>query len=452
MISRKKKIGLVAVLAISVFVMGVLSSALAFEVRHIIDVPKGYRFGSYTEKPWDGTEINVAMVAEPRSDAIAKVANEFTELTGIKVNFHILAYPTLQEKQMVALTQGAGSYDIVHVDCVWVGQYAGEGWTVPVEELILRTDHNVLALDDFIPAVVSEQGMWQDRIFGLPFIQAVFGLHYRTDILEKHGVEVPQTWEELSAAAEKLNLKEEGVYGITFMGRRGVQLQCTYDNILWSMGGEWYDENFRPTINSKEAVAALDYFKSLIPFAPKGVLTYDWDENARAFAQGTAAMTIQWQNAAPTFYNPEKSKIVGKFVFTKVPGAKQADGSIKRTPTFGGWSLQIPKDSKHKEAAWEFMVWASSQDLDPRLAHSQPGSRFSGLMDPDAQKKYVEYAGMLDSLPIAKGRPRIAPYSELADALEVALSEAMTGSKSSQKALDEANSKFEFILKKWGLL
>jgi multiple sugar transport system substrate-binding protein len=408
----------VGVLAVSILMVGIASSTIAIEMREIINVPAGFKFGTYTEKPWAGKTINVAMVAEPRSDAIAKLASEFTDLTGIKVNFHILAYPTLQEKQMVALTQGTGAYDIVHVDCVWVGQYAGEGWTIPLEEFILRTDHNTLALDDFIPAVVSEQGMWQDRIYGLPCIQAVFGLHYRTDILDKYGVDVPQTWEELRAAAEKLNLKEPGVHGITFMGRRGVQLQCTYDNMLWSFGGEW--------------------------------LTYDWDENARAFAAGTAAMTIQWQNAAPTFYDPEKSKIIGKFVFTKVPGKKQADGSINRTPTFGGWSLEIPKDSKHKEAAWEFMVWASSRELDPRLAHSQPGSRFSGLEDPEKQAKYIEYAGMLESLPIAKGRPRIAPYSELADALEVALSEAMTGAKSSKKALDEANDKFGITMKKWG--
>jgi len=447
--SRKKLFGMfIGLLAVSLLLVGTLSAAFAVTVN----VPKGFKFGTYTQKPWAGQTIHVAMVSEPRSEAIAKLAPEFEKLTGIKVVFDILAYPTLQEKQMVALTQGTGAYDIVHVDCVWVGQYAGEGWTIPVEEFILRTDRNTLALDDFIPAVVSEQGMWQDRIFGLPCIQAVFGLHYRTDIFEKYGVQVPQTWEELKATAEKLNLKEPGVYGITFMGRRGVQLQCTYDNMIWSNGGEWYDKDYKPTINSPAAVEALEYFKTLIPFAPKGVLTYDWDENANAFAQGTAAMTIQWQNAAPTFYNPDKSKIVGKFKFTLVPGKKQSDGSIKRTPTFGGWSLEIPKDSKNKEAAWEFMVWASSPQLDPKLAYSQPGSRFSGLENPEMQAKYIEYPGMLESLPIAKGRPRIAPYSELADALEVALSEAMTGSKPSKAALDEANGKFEFIMKKWGFL
>jgi len=133
-----------------------------------------------------------------------------------------------------------------------------------------------------------------------------------------------------------------------------------------------------------------------------------------------------------------------------VPGKRQSDGSIYRTPTFGGWSLQIPESSKNKEAAWEFIVWATSKGLDPRLAYSQPGPRYSTLNDPKMKAKYIEYDAMMKSLPIAKGRPRIAPYSELADALEVAVSEAMTGSKSSKRALDEANKKFEFIMKKWG--
>jgi ABC-type glycerol-3-phosphate transport system substrate-binding protein len=93
------------------------------------------------------------------------------------------------------------------------------------------------------------------------------------------------------------------------------------------------------------------------------------------------------------------------------------------------------------------MVWASSQKLDGRLAYSQPGSRSSGLLSPALQKKYIEYKGMLESLPIAKGRPRIAAYSELADALEIALSEAMTGSKSSRDALNDADAKFRQILK-----
>ena len=54
-------------------------------------------------------------------------------------------------------------------------------------------------------------------------------------------------------------LKDRGISGITFMGRRGVQLQCTYDNMLWSYGGDWYDADYNPIINSEAAIAALDY-------------------------------------------------------------------------------------------------------------------------------------------------------------------------------------------------
>ena len=413
-----------------------------------------YIFGTYTQKPFAGTTLNVALVAEPRSDALKKLLPEFEQLTGIKVNLEVLPYPTLQEKQAVAVTQGTGAYDVVHVDCVWVGQYAGQGLVIPVEDFIKKTDAQVLALDDFIPSVLQEQGMWEGKVYGLPFIQAVFGLHYRTDIFSELGLTPPNTWEELSDTAKLLTdkLKDRGIAGITFMGRRGVQLQCTYDNMLWSFGGEWYDENYKPTINSPEAVAALEYFKTLIPFAPAGVLTYDWDENANAFAQGKAAMNLQWQNSAPLCQDPTKSTIVGKFDFTLIPGKKQPDGSIKRTPTFGGWGLMIPKDSKNKEAAWEFIVWATSPEMELKLAYAMPGARYSSLKNPELSAKYVEYKGMLESLPIAKGRPRIAAYSELADALEVALSEAMTGTKDAQTALNDANARFEEILRRWGYL
>ena len=86
------------------------------------------------------------------------------------------------------MAQRTGAYDVVHVDCVWVGQYAGQGWTIPVEDFIAKTNPEVLAIDDFFPLVLEGQGMWEGKVFGLPFIQAVFGLYYRTDLFEKYGL------------------------------------------------------------------------------------------------------------------------------------------------------------------------------------------------------------------------------------------------------------------------
>lgn len=420
-----------------------LPSALAAEA---------YQFGSYKTKPFAGKTIDVALVAEPRSDAVKTMLPDFEGKTGIKTNIDILPYPTLQEKQGVALTQKTGAYDVVHVDCVWVGQYAGQGWVVPATDYIKKTDPQTLDISDFLPRVLAEQGSWEGVVYGLPFIQAVFGLHYRTDIFKKYGLKVPQTWEELRSTAKLLTEKESknGVYGLTIMGKRGVQLQCTWDNFIWSWGGEWYDKNYKPTINSPQAVQSLEFMKSLLPYAVPGVLAYDWDENAQAFAQGKAAMNLQWQNAAPTFADPSKSKIVGKFDFELIPGKKQPDGKIFRTPTFGGWGLMIPVDAKNKEAAWEWIVWATSKKMELELAKAMPGSRRSSLSDPKLQKEHVEYKNMLRSLAFSKGRPRITVYSEMADAIEVALSEALTGAKTPKAALDDANKRLEVILRRGG--
>ena len=404
-------------------------------------------FGSYEEKPFEGTTITVGLVGEPRSDAIAAYLDEFFQLTGITVSLDIQPYSTLQERQAISLTQGQGTYDVVHVDTVWVGQYVDNGWVVSAEPFIERTDPETLQLDDISPALLEMLGMWEGETYGLPFIQAVQGLYYRTDILEAQGLEVPQTWEQLREVAAHIQENVDGVHGVTWPGRRGVQLQCTWDQILWSFGGDWYDENFEATINSPESIAAVEYLKSLLPYSAPGVLSYDYAETLEAFAQGQAAMNIQWANAAPSLVG---SSVDGNWNFTAVPGVEQPDGSISRSPTNGGWGLMVAHDAPNPEAAWEFIVWATTADMEYKLAHSGQGARVSVLEDPELQARYIEYPGMLDALASSVGRPRIPEYAELADALEVALSESLSGTRTIGQAMNAANQRFTFILQRAG--
>lgn len=399
-----------------------------------------------------GTTIHVAMVAEPRADAIKKLLPEFEKETGIKVILDILPYPTLQEKQMIAVTTKTGAFDVVHVDCVWMGQYAGQGWLTPLTPYIEKADPKVLNIKDFMPLILAEQGTWEGTVYGLPFITAVQGLYIRTDIFKKYGLKEPQTWDELYETANFITEKEKnnGIYGLSFMGKRGVQLLCNWVNTLWSFGGEIYDKDYHARLNSDEAVKSLEYFVKLKEVAPPGVISYDWDENTAAFQQGKVAMALQWQNAAPQFVDPSKSLVVGKWKFVPMPGVKQPDGTIKRTPVFGGWGLGITKDSKNKDAAWEFIQWATTQQMEIRLAYSGQGARRSTLTNPNLVKKYIEYQAMVSSLELSKGRPRIPEWTEMADAIEVALSQALTGEKTPSEALGEANQKIALVLMRAG--
>jgi ABC-type glycerol-3-phosphate transport system substrate-binding protein len=403
-------------------------------------------------KPYEGTTLNVSMVAEAKPDALKQVISRFTEQTGINVNLDILPYPTLQEKQFTVMTQQSGALDGVHVDCVWVGQYAGQGWVSAVDDLLAQTDPAYVQFEDFHPNVVNEQCVWEGKLYGLPFINAVHTLYYRTDIFEKHGLEIPQTWEELRETAKMITEAESAndLYGVTMMAKRGVQLLCTYVNFLGAFGGNFYNEQYVSTLDQPEAIQALDFMKSLVPYANPGVLSQDYDECAATFAGGKAAMNIQWQNAAPGFLDPEKSQIVGKWNITLTPGVEQSDGSIRRSPCFGGWDFAIAADSKNREALWELILWATSPDMERELAAAMPSSRKSVLGDPEFQKKYIEYETMLKSFDHAMGRPRIPEWPQMADLIEAALSEAMTDAKSAEQALTEVNPLLNEILQAGG--
>jgi ABC-type glycerol-3-phosphate transport system substrate-binding protein len=406
-----------------------------------------YKFPA-ADKPYEGTTLNVSMVAEAKPDALKQVLPEFTEQTGIEVNLDVLPYPTLQEKQFTVMTQQTGATDGVHVDCVWVGQYAGQGWVSEVGDLVEQTDPDYLQLEDFHPNVLSEQCMWEGKLYGLPFINAVHVLYYRTDIFDEMGLRPPSTWDELRDTAMTITEAkgDDGVYGLTMMAKRGVQLLCTYVNFLGAFGGDFYDENYVATLDAPEAIEALEFLTSLVPYANPGVLSQDYDECAATFASGAAAMNIQWQNAAPGFADPEKSQIIDQWNIALTPGVAQSDGTVLRSPCFGGWDFAIAEDSENREAAWELMIWATSPEMEQRLASAMPSSRKSVLGDPAFQEKYIEYKPMLLSFDHAMGRPRIPDWPQMSDLIRAALSEAVTGAKTPEQALTDVNPLLNEIL------
>ncbi len=405
-----------------------------------------YRFGKLSRE-WAGRTLNVSLVAEARADGIKSLANEFTNATGVKVNVNIYPYPTLQERQFTAVNQKTGRTDIVHADCVWMGQYAGQGWLHPVTEFVKQTDPQVLDLQDFIPKCLEEECMWENTLYGLPFITAVMTLFYRKDILEKHGAKPPETWEELRETAKKLHAEESknGVSGLTMIAKRSSSLVCTHLDVFGCMGGYYYDSGFHPQMDSPEAITSVEFLKSLLPFCNDGVLAQDYDEAAAFFRQGRAAMNIHWQNAAPLFVG-ENSQITDTVAITKMPGVTK-EGGIKRSPCIGGWNLGIVEDSKNKEAAWEFIVWATSKDLEKRLAKYGTGARFSTLGDPELGKRFIEYNATMEGLKEAAGRPRIPEWVEMQDLLAAEISNVLTGQSSAKDAMANANRAFQGVLK-----
>jgi multiple sugar transport system substrate-binding protein len=404
------------------------------------------------EKAYRKKTLNVALVGEPRSEAVKKLTAEFEARTGAKVNIDVLPYTNLEEKQNVALTQKAGIYDVVDVNCIWAAQYLEGGWIVPLDGYIEKTDPNVIRKDDFVPAMLDIQGTWDGKIYGLPFISAMFHMWYRTDIFEKHNLKPPDSWDDVVKLSKVINQKEKtnGVAGVTFMAKRGIQLDVEFHNVLCSMGGYYYDKNFKATLNTPEAIRAMEYLKSLVPLSNPGVLSQDYPEAQTAFAQGKAAMLLQWNNAYAPFLDETSSKIVGKWAGYLLPGQKQSDGSIRRGPMLAGWGIGIAADSKEKDLAWEWIMWATLLEQEKKLATSGPGARKSFFEDPEIKAKYPWFDWTFKSLEYATALPRYSFWPKMNEHLDVYLSQAITGERPVKDAMNDLNKEVDRVLKESG--
>lgn len=121
-------------------------------------------------KPLKGTEVNGIFLDRPGYRAIIKLLPEFEKKTGIKVNYEIVPYENAREKEVLNFTS-RGDLTLALVDLVWIGEFAENGWLVPVDELAkdkATTDPN-LKLDGFFPLLLDAFGSWGGTTYGLPF-------------------------------------------------------------------------------------------------------------------------------------------------------------------------------------------------------------------------------------------------------------------------------------------
>ena len=89
-------------------------------------------------KPYAGTEVNVLFLDRPGYNAVKPDAAGVRAATGIKVNITTVPYENALGEQVRDFVAG-GDIDIALVDLVWLGNFAENGWIVPVDNLHRRT-------------------------------------------------------------------------------------------------------------------------------------------------------------------------------------------------------------------------------------------------------------------------------------------------------------------------
>ncbi|MGB5560283.1 MAG: sugar ABC transporter substrate-binding protein [Paracoccaceae bacterium] len=428
---------------------------------------------AWAEKEFEGVELKMLAIGDTSVTRLAPIVDEFTELTGAKVQIDMFPYPGLIDKIVIEASANNPSYQLMWVDSPWVGVLGESGALEDLTDLVKR-DAEEIHLDDIIPIQLQEN-TWQGRLLAFPASGMIWHINYRKDLFEhpgeqaafkeKYGYDLApaKTWDQFIDIAEFFTRKagetlagevlEKDFYGNAQAYSR-VAGAITHDffPIMRSFGGQYWDEETGLcAIDREPGVKAAEVMKDLVAYNPPDYLGLMWDIRTGYMERGEVAQSGYWSVRTVRLTNPEEAVLptIGEAGYAPSP---TGDGNPADTMT-GALSFAINSKSsdREKEAAWEFIKWGTSRDMMRRFANEGSGvSQFhkSILSDPELQQKYPYYQVLLETQDRAQRRIFHPFYADVEEVFGVELNKYMAGeTASAEEALANGCTKINTRLK-----
>ena len=378
------------------------------------------------------------------------IADLYEDETGTAVTLVELPYAGLYDRISSELGSGSPTFDVAALDAIWLSAFA-DG-VAPLDDLF--TDD---VKDDLFGGLVAEAQV-NGAYVGMPVWTNSEILFYRTDLFEdpanqadfeaKYGypLAAPTDWEQYRDVAEFFTRDTDGdgqidLYGTDVKGAVETEWLATV-----SQAGEEHmvldAESGEVTIADAEHLAALDYYTSLLPYAPTGASQLDWAGAQNLFYQGNLAMMRFWGHAYRA--TPEDSVVKDSIGVAPMIAGPAGIGGVP-----GAWYLSVPAASKKQEAAKEFIQFAyEHNDLS---ADTSLGlvARKSAFEAKSGEAGFESYPALLDTLnaPQTLPRPATPEWQEIVDSVLVPmLQKAVEPGADNAALLVEAKSQIEAII------
>lgn len=336
-----------------------------------------------------GTEITVAAVNNPQMEDMQGLVQDFTDKTEIKVTFQFLPENELRQRVTQDVSLNSGNFDIVMVGSYETPIWARNEWLEPLNpffEQMNQEERNNYDLDDVLQTFRTALS-FEDQLYTIPFYGESSMLFYRKDLFEQAGLKMPERpkWDQVTDFASQLHSPNGGVNGITLRGLPGWGANMApFSTFINTYGGRWYNMDWEPQLTSPEVKEAIQAYSTLgREYAQSGITSDNFPECLNLFSSGKAAMWYDATVAGGLVSDSENSQVADRVGFAYGPTAKVPNGAH----WLWSWSLGIEAASKNKEAAFEFLKWATNKDY-IRLVGEElgwervpPGTRRSTYQD-----------------------------------------------------------------------
>jgi sorbitol/mannitol transport system substrate-binding protein len=411
--------------------------------------------------------VTIATVNNPAMIELKKLSTKFEQANPeIRLNWVVLSENVLRERVTTDVTQRSGQFDLVFIGLYETPLFAKLGLLRPFENVPDSYD-----LNDVFKSL--RDGLSYDgKLYALPFYGESSMTIYRKDLFEAKGLKMPEqpTYDDIAKFADELTDKSKGVYGIVLRGKPGWGENMAFvTTLVNTFGGRWFDETWRPTIDSPEWLKAITFYVDLMrKDGPPGASSNTVQDCLTLFARGDAAIWVDATSVAPTLFDKNQSRVADKVAFAAAPIAVTPKGSH----WLWAWAFAIPKAAKNPEGAQKFAEWASSKDYiklvaqDTGWATVPPGTRKSTNDNPE----YLEAAPFakitLEAMntadptdPCAKKVPYtgvqfvgIPEFQSIGTVVGQNIAGALAGTMSVEQALKNSHASTERAVKQAGYL
>lgn len=348
-------------------------------------------FGNLGNEP-GVTTVTLASVNNPQMQDMAQLLPEFNkEHPDIKINMIFMEENDLRNAATKDVATQGGQYDIMTVGAYEVPIWGQNRWLEDLTDLAAQ-DPEYDVNDFFKP--VRDGVSFDGRLYAVPFYGESSFLMYRKDLFQQAGITMPErpTWQQVAEYADKLKDPGQDRAGICLRAKPGWgEMFAPLTTVINTFGGQWFNMDWQAQVNSPAYKNAVKfYIDTLAASGESDPVSFGFTECLNLFSQENAAMWYDATSAAGSVEDPNNSKVAGKVGYVRAP--------VEKTENSGwlwSWNLGINAESKNKEAAWEFVKWATSKEY-AKLVGSElgwsrtpPGTRKSTYLIPE----YVEAGG-----------------------------------------------------------
>ncbi len=316
----------------------------------------------------------------------------------------------------------------------------------------LQAAGQLYPLNDFVEKYKDQYDIEDSMLirFGSDIMAVAFQvncqhLFFRKDILAKHNIAVPTTYDEVLAAAEVLKNDESIEFPLGGTFKSGWNLAQEFINIYLGMGGEFFEPGTaKPIFNSEKGVKALELMKKLMGYMSPNALGLDSTAVMQQFQQGKIAMANLWASRSTKMDDETESKVVGLIDFAAAPAIEKG-GAPATTLWWDGFFIAKNSDGD-KDLAFRVLMEGLKEEV--VTANNDTTIWLRSVYKPGRFSKGA-YASAKAGAPAYPMRPQ---NSLVHSAIGANIGDFMSGKESAEESLGDAETAYVKAAKEKGYI